>query len=327
MPAPPSSGGVLAAVRRLRPHVPPTPLYRSESLSRGLDADVWLKVETATPIASFKLRGALNVLLISREFGAIETAVTSSTGNHGQGVAFAARLLEAPADIFLPDGANPVKQAMIRLFGARLHLGGHDIDEAKDRARAFCERNGGVFVDDGESGTLIEGAGTVGDEIARDLEGVDYAFVPMGSGSLAAGVAIGLKARQPSARVIAVQSVGAPAMVESFRAGKPVERPCNTIGDCIVCRVPAETALQALLRHLDDAALVTDRDLQAAMHTLLVWAHQLVEPGAAAGLAGAWQRRAVLKGRRVAIVLTGANVPSEAVTQALSVPPLFHPAV
>jgi len=327
MPAPPNSGGVLAAVRRLQPHISPTPLYRSDSLSRGFDADVWLKVETATPIASFKLRGALNTLLINREFGEIRTAVTSSTGNHGQGVAYAARLLNSPADIFLPDGANPVKQAMIRLFGGRLHLGGRDIDEAKDRARHFCEQNGGTFVDDGESGTLIEGAGTIGDEIARTLEGVDYAFVPMGSGSLASGVAIGLKAKQAAARVIAVQSVGSPAMVESFRAGKPVERPCNTIGDAIVCRVPAETALNALLQYLDDAALVTDRDLQAAMHTLLIWAHQLVEPGAAAGLAGAWQRRSILKGRRVVILLTGANVPSEAVTQALLVPPLFNPAV
>ena len=196
MPAPPNSGGVLAAVRRLQPHMSPTPLYRSDSLSRGFDADVWLKVETATPIASFKLRGALNTLLINREFGEIRTAVTSSTGNHGQGVAYAARLLNSPADIFLPDGANPVKQAMIRLFGGRLHLGGRDIDEAKDRARVFCEQNGGTFVDDGESGTLIEGAGTIGDEIARSLEGVDYAFLPMGSGSLASGVAIGLKAKQ-----------------------------------------------------------------------------------------------------------------------------------
>ncbi|HEY7689359.1 MAG TPA: pyridoxal-phosphate dependent enzyme [Dongiaceae bacterium] len=327
MPAPPNSGGVLAAVRRLRPYIPVAPLYRSDSLSRGFDADVWLKVETASPIASFKLRGALNTLLINREFGKIRTAVTSSTGNHGQGVAYAARLLESPADIFLPDGANPVKQAMIRMFGGRLHLGGRDIDEAKDRARLFCEQNGGTFVDDGESGSLIEGAGTIGDEIARELESVDYVFVPMGSGSLASGVAIGLKAKQPSARVIAVQSVGAPAMVESFRAGRPVERPCNTIGDAIVCRVPAETALNALIQNLDDAALVTDRDLQSAMHTLLVWAHQLVEPGAAAGLAGAWQRRSILRGRRVVILLTGANVPSEVVAQALLVPPLFNPAV
>jgi len=96
MPAPPNSGGVLAAVRRLQPHISPTPLYRSDSLSRGFDADVWLKVETASPIASFKLRGALNTLLINREFGEIRTAVTSSTGNHGQGVAYAARLLNSP---------------------------------------------------------------------------------------------------------------------------------------------------------------------------------------------------------------------------------------
>ena len=77
--------------------------------------------------------------------------MTSSTGNHGQGVAYAARLLGVPADIFLPDGCQSVKQTMIRLFGAPLHLGGVDIDDAKERARKFCDQNGGSFVDDGES--------------------------------------------------------------------------------------------------------------------------------------------------------------------------------
>jgi len=319
----PTFDGVLQAAERLQPHMLPTPLYRSETLSRALEAEAWLKVETATPIASFKLRGALNHLLVARTRGRLTAAVTSSTGNHGQGVAYAARLLGAKADIFLPDGCPQVKRAMIRMFGATLHVGGFDIDDAKDRARRFCAETDGEFVDDGESVALIEGAGTVGSEIGGALADVDCVFVPMGSGSLAAGTAIGLKGRQPRAKVIAVQSEGAPAMVESFRAKGAVERPVNSFAESIVCRVPAATALTALLRHVDDAMLVGDRDLLAALHTLLAWAHVLVEPGAAAGLAGAWARRMELRGKRVVFVLSGANVDAAMVGRALLVPPLF----
>jgi threonine dehydratase len=302
----------------------PTPLYRSEALSRAFDGDVWLKVETATPIASFKLRGALNHLLVARAEGAIASAVTSSTGNHGQGVAYAARLLGMKADIFLPDGCPLVKQTMIRLFGATLHVGGTDIDDAKERAREFCAKSGGEFVDDGESAPLIEGAGTIGDEIGTTLDGVDVVFTSMGSGSLAAGTALGVKSRQPRARIIAVQSQGSPAMVESFRARRAIERPVDSLAESIVCRVPAATALAALIRHVDDALLVSDGEILAALHTLLNWGHVLVEPGAAAGLAGAWLRRRELRGKRIVLVLSGANVDAAMVGRALAVPPLFE---
>jgi threonine dehydratase len=321
----PDFAGVQAAAERLSVHMTPTPLIPSAPLSQAFVAEIWLKVETATPIASFKLRGALNHLLMARANGPLASAVTSSTGNHGQGVAYAARLLGIPADIFLPDGSAAVKQAMIRLFGARLHVGGFDIDDAKDRARQFCQANNGIFVDDGESAPLIEGAGTIGHEIAGALKDIDHVFLPMGSGSLASGTAIGLKGRQPSAKFTAVQSEGSPAMVESFHARRAIERPCDTIGDCIVCRVPAETALQALIDHVDDALLVSDRDLLAAMHSLMAWAHLLAEPGAAAGLAGAWHVREKLRGKRVVILLTGANVDPAMLARALATPQLCAP--
>jgi threonine dehydratase len=321
----PHASGIERARAALRAHLPETPLVRSELLSRALAAEVWLKNETVSPIASFKLRGALTALLRAREGGSAAEAVTSSTGNHGQGVAYAARLLGVPADIFLPDGCPIVKQTMIRLFGATLHVGGVDIDDAKERARKFCTERGGSFVDDGESARLIEGAGTIGHEIGAALEDVDYAFVPMGSGSLVAGTAIGLKGTQPRARVIAVTSVGAPAMVESFRAKRAIERPVNSLAESIVCRVPAATALTAVLRYVDDALLVSDRDLLAALNTLLTWGHVLVEPGSAAGLAGAWTRRKELRGKRVVLVLSGANVDLEVIGRALFVPALFDP--
>jgi threonine dehydratase len=310
---------VWAAARRIHQHLRPTPLVCSPGLSELLGADVWLKLETASEIACFKLRGALSALLA---VDTPRTAVTSSTGNHGQAVALAARKLGLASDIFVPESANPVKCRMIALLGGTLHVGGHDIDDAKDRARAHAAKIGGNFVDDGENRDLIAGAGTVGLEIGQDLAHIDTVYVPMGSGSLAGGTAIGVKASQSRVRVVAVQAAGAPAMVESFHARRAIERPIATRADCLVCRVPAEAALATLYAGLDDALLAGDDTLLAALHTLIGRAHLLVELGAAAPLAAAWAEREKIAGQRVVLVMSGANVAPSTVAEALALPPL-----
>ena len=317
--------GIEDACRRIRPYLPETPLVRSEVLSRAFAAEVWLKNETVSPIASFKLRGALCEVLRARDVGFVQGVVTSSTGNHGQGVAFAARQLGISAEVFLPVGANPLKKAMIRALGAVIRETGRDLDEAKTEARAFAAAEGRLFVDDGDGLGVIEGAGTLALEAARTLPRIDAMFVPMGSGALASGCAAAVKALHPRARVIAVQSTGAPAMVESFRAGRPVERPVQTLADGLVCRVPAPLALDALLALLDDALLATDEELLAAMHTLVACAHVLTEPAGAAALAGAWQMRHALTGQTVVFVLSGANVTSDLLRRALAERPFCEP--
>jgi threonine dehydratase len=321
----PHPTGIERARAALRPHLLETPLIRSELLSRALAADVWLKNETVSPIASFKLRGALTALLRAREAGAGAEAVTSSTGNHGQGVAYAARTVGAAAHVFLPRGANPVKRRMIEALGATIHEGGADLDEAKADAQRFAASRGLLFVDDGESLDVMEGAGTVGLEVAERLPEVDVLFVPMGSGTLAAGCAVALKGLQPRSRVVAVQSSGSPAMVESFRAHRAVERAIDTVADGLVCRVPARLALEALWAWVDDAVSVSDSVLLRALHALVEHAHVLVEPAGAAALAAAWAGRADLRGRRVVLVLTGANVAMPVLQEALSTPALVDP--
>lgn len=318
----PSFDGALEAQARLAAHLQPTPLTYSTGLSDLLGAEVWLKVETISPIASFKARGALNHILLALEAGNCSGAVTSSTGNHGQGVAYAAKLVGVPADIFLPVGAVAIKKRMIRLFGGTVHELGRDIDDAKEHARRFAEERGAAFVDDGESVAMIEGAATLGLELAGGLGGIDRVYTPMGSGVLATGVGLSVHSRQPGVEVIAVQSRGSPAMVESFRARRPVERPIDTFADCIVCRVPALQALDGILRWVDDCRLVSDDDLLSAMHTMLVLGHVLVEPGAASVLARAFIDREEIRGKRVVLVVSGANVDNGMVVRALSKPAL-----
>jgi threonine dehydratase len=180
-------------------------------------------------------------------------------------------------------------------------------------------------VDDGESLDVMEGAGTVGLEVAQRLPGVDVLFVPMGSGTLAVGCAVALKGVQPSARVVAVQSSGAPAMTESFHARRAVERPIDSVADGLVCRVPAHLALEGLWTWVDDAVTVSDTTLLGALRALVEHGHVLVEPAGAAGLAAAWIRRHELRDRRVVLVLTGANGTLPVLTAALSAPPLLDP--
>jgi threonine dehydratase len=319
----PTLAGVAQAAAAIRPYVAETPLVRAELLSRTLEADVWIKNETVTPIASFKLRGALNAVLAATGRGRVSGAVTASTGNHGQGVAYACRLLGLPAEIFLPEAADPVKKRMIQAFGGTVRQVGRDSDEAKDHARAHAAERGLLFVDDGESLDLMHGAGTVGWEVARQLRDVDALIVPMGGGSLAAGCAAALKGEQPGARVVAVQSTGSPAMVESFHARTVIERPVLTLANGLACRVPAKLALHAIWRSVDDAWLVPDRQLLAAVRTLVEAAHLLAEPSGAAALAGAWAHRDRLAGQRIVLIVTSSNVNRGHLEQALAAPPLF----
>jgi threonine dehydratase len=319
----PTLNGIEAAEELVLGWLPETPLVRSELLSEAMDADVWLKNETVSPIASFKWRGALTAISRATGNSNVGGAATSSTGNHGQGVAWAARALGIPAHIFLPENPNPVKRRMIEAFGATVHLAGGDIDEAKAEAQVFADRDGLLFVDDGESLDMMEGAGTVGLEIARRLPEVHTVFVPMGGGTLTVGCAAGIKGLQPGVRVIAVQAKGAPAMVESFHARRPVERPIDTVADGLVSRVPARMALEGLWALADDATTVSDEALLASVCSLVESAHVLVEPSGAAALAAAWERRAELRGRRIVLILSGANITPQLLRRALDGPPLF----
>ena len=318
----PSLEGIRDAARNIRPHLPPTPLVRCDPLCRAFRAEVWLKNETVSPIASFKLRGALNALLRATAAGEISGAVTSSTGNHGQGVAYAARLLGLDAEIFLPQVANPLKKTMIEVFGGVAHQVGRDIDEAKERARAYAAEKGLLFIDDGDSFDMMEGAGTVALEVAEALEGVDLLVVPTGGGNLVSGCAAALKSLQPEARVVAVQAKGAPAMADSFHARRALEREIDSLADGLVCRSPARLALSAMWALVDDAWLVSDEDLLRAVHAIAECAHVLVEPAGAAALAGAWLRREAVRGKRMVLILSGANVSDDLIRRALALPPL-----
>lgn len=318
----PTLAGIENALQRIRPYLGETPLLRSELLSRALGGDVWLKVDTMSPIASFKLRGAMTDILRAHERSQLARVITSSTGNHGQAVAYAANLLGLKADVFLPAQANPVKAATVRAFGAQLHLVGRDNTQAKSEAKALAESTGGHFVDDGESLDLMEGAGTLGLEVAHGLGDIHTLMVPVGDAPLITGAGIALKAIQPNARAVGVQATGAAALADSYRLGEQVTREVDTLADGLASRYPAARAFAGIRSVADQVLTVDDHQLLSAMHTLAECGHVLVEPAGAASLAGAWSIRDQLKDQRIVLILSGANVTMDVLRAALNTPPL-----
>lgn len=315
----PTPDDVLSAADRIRPHVPVSPLFLSPGLSELLAAEVWIKADCVSVLSAFKLRGALNHLLAAPP---ADAAVTSSTGNHGQGVAYAARLLGRRADVFVPETSPDNKREAIRRFGATLHVHGRDLDDAKAEARRFAEARGLPFVDDGESAHVIAGAGTIGLEIGRALPDADFVYAPTGAACLASGTALGLKAAGAGTKVIAVQSAQTPCMVRSFHAKRAIEHPVTTICDCLNQRIPPRLSLACMIANVQDAIEVDDGDCLAAMHTALASAHMLIEVGTAACLAGAWLRRKETAGKKIVLLFSGANSDTAMIRRALDTPPL-----
>ena len=321
----PTLRGVEAAIARIRPLVPETPLVRSEILSRLLGCDLWLKNEGATATFSFKLRGAANDLLRARaRMGASTRAVVaSSSGNHGLAVAWIARGLDLPCHIFVSVQVGARKRALIEMMGAHVHPVGEDVDYARAAAIGFAEENNLYFVNDGVSRDLMEGAGTMAYEIAHALPEVDAILVNVGGGNLAAGTAAVLRALRPRAQVIGVAPEASPVIVNSFHQHRAlVIPPGETVADALAQRETVAFSLGILWECLADAWLVDDATILSAHRTLLESAHMLAEPSGVACLAAAWTHRDALRGKQVALAITGANATVEQLRQALVAPPL-----
>jgi threonine dehydratase len=309
----PTLADVFTARARLRPHLPPTPLVAAPALSEALGCDVRLKLETLQPIGAFKVRGGVNLI------GAIQEGaeprprgfVTASTGNHGQSIAYAARLFDFPAVIFAPRDCNPIKADAIRRLGGELMLVGRDFDEARLAAEVHAREGGFRYVHPSDEPLLIAGVATASLEALEAWPEADAILVPLGGGSGACGACVVGKAVRPDLQVIAVQAAGAPAFYNSWRSGRleSTER-VETFAEGLATRVAFALPLAYLREHLDEVVLVTDDELERAMVRLLAEAHLLAEAAGAASTAALAQPalRQRLAGKRVILMVTGANV-------------------
>ena len=304
----PTIRDALAAAERIRPHLAPTPLRRSPAVSEILGADVYLKHEHHLPTGAFKVRGGVNLIsqLTPQERDA--GVIAASTGNHGQSVAYAAKIFGIKAIVCAPEDANPGKVAAMRELGAQVNLVGASYDEARVACERLAATEGYRYIHSGDEPLLIAGVATYTLEILGEQPRVDAIIVPVGGGSGAAGACIVAKAIDPSIQVIGVQSQAAPAAYQSWRDGRLVEVASRTWAEGLATGTAFELPQRILRRLLDDFVLVSDEDIQTAVRTLLVRTRTLVEGAGAAPLAAALALRERLADRKVVLILSGGNI-------------------
>ena len=245
--------------------------------------------------------------------------ITASTGNHGQSIAYAARLFGVQATICVPERANPVKVASMRGLGAELVFHGRDFDDAREHCEQLASEHGYRYVHSGNEPLLIAGVGTETLEILEEQPQTDVIVVPVGGGSGAAGACIVAKAINPAIRVIGVQSDAAPAAFRSWQVRRLVEDKMETCAEGLATRTAFELPQQILWRWLDDFVLVSDDEIRAAQALMIEATRNLVEAAGAAPLAAGLRLRERLVGKRVVMILSGGNASREQLVEALGV--------
>ena len=313
----PTLRDVLDARKTIAPYVSRTPLISYAALDSFIGAEVRLKHENHHPLGAFKVRGGINFLAHLSEEQRRRGLTTASTGNHGQSVANACRLFGAKAVIVVPKNANPLKVKSMENLGAEvLHHGGN-FDEARGYSERLAKEEGYRYVHAADEPLLVAGVATFALEIIEDFPDVEYILVPLGGGSGAAGASIVAKAVNPNIRVVAVQSEQAPAGYLSWKNRRITEAPMHTIAEGLATQTGYELPQSIIWDLLDDFLLVSDEEIARAIAILIEKAHTLAEEAGAAALAGAIKMKDELKGKRVAVVVTGSNITLDRLKEAL----------
>jgi threonine dehydratase len=309
---------ILDARRVISPHLNRTPLHHYPTLSELLGCQAYIKHENHQPIGVFKVRGGINLISRLSDEERQRGVITASTGNHGQSIAYAARLFGVRAIVAMPENANPDKVDAMRRMGAEVLFHGKDFDEAREYVEDLAKKEGYRYIHSANEPYLIAGVGTIGLEILEDLPEVETIIVPVGGGSEASGISIAVKALSPKTEVIGVQSDAAPAVYLSWKAGAPQSTDyMRTFAEGLATRQGFELTVKIMHQYLDDFVLVSDEEIRRAIVLMLKCTHNLVEPAGAASLAAAIKLKERLQGRKVALILSGANVTVESLRQIL----------
>jgi threonine dehydratase len=313
----PTFADVLLARRQIRPYLPRTPLHNYPALDALLGTRVYVKHENYQPVGAFKVRGGVNLVSQMSAEERNRGVIAASTGNHGQSVAYAARLFSVSARIVVPENANPGKVAAMQGMGAEVIFHGSVYDEAKAYCEALAREHGYRYIHSGDEPLLIAGVATAYLEMLEDEPELDVIIVPIGGGSGAAGAGIAVRAIKPSIRIIGVQSNASPAAYESWRQHRLVEAPNRTLAEGLATGVAFALPQAIMAQTLDDFIQVSDQEILQAIVWMVERAHTLAEGAGAAALAAAYRLRADLANLRVGIMCSGGNVSLEQLRMAL----------
>jgi threonine dehydratase len=314
----PTFQDVLRARSIIAPYLKPTPLYYYKGLGELVGAEVWVKHENHQPVGAFKVRGGINLLAQMSDAEKGRGVASASTGNHGQSIAYAARLFGVRAVIAMPLGANPGKVAAIRNLGAEIHFHGQDFDDARLYVEDLAQREGMRYVSSGDEPLLIAGVGTLTLEILEGLPDTEVILVPVGGGSGASGACIVAKTVAPAIQVIGVQAEKAPAAFLTWRDRRRAEAGMETFAEGLATRAPFDLPQAILQRDLDDFVLVSEGELRQAVRWMLEHTHNLAEGAGGAALAGAVKLKEQLAGKKVVLVQSGGNLSLERLKEILN---------
>ena len=308
-------------IRSAQPAIAPvfrdSPQFVHEGLSLRLGVPVVVKIETLNPIRAFKGRGtwlAVSAMVGDGRLRPDHGAIVASSGNFGQGIAYACRAAGIPATVYVAETTPVTKIQRMRALGARVVVTGHDFDAAREACETEAASGSGSLIIDGQEPRVAIGNGTMAVEVtdgvgAGDLPPLAAAYVPLGNGALLAGVGTWLRSASPATKVIGVVAAGAPCMALSWREGRPVETAdAATYAEGIACRVPVPEALDDMNGVVDDILEVSEPDLHAGEAELRVELGITVEGAAASSWAGAL---ASPPNGAALLIVTGSNVGTE----------------
>ncbi|SMD36748.1 L-threonine ammonia-lyase [Reichenbachiella faecimaris] len=308
----PTYDGIQAAKVKLNHVVVRTPLMKNLNFSERFQAEVSFKREDLQAVRSYKIRGAYNKISSLNEIERQNGIVCASAGNHAQGVAYSCQKLGIKGTIFMPSVTPKQKIGQVRMFGkdmVEVVLIGDTFDDAYNEAMTYCDKHKATFVHPFDDEKVIEGQGTVALEILEDADGpIDYLFVPIGGGGLAAGAITVLKTLSPNTKVIGVEPTGAPAMKESITQGTNIVLPkIDTFIDGAAVRQVGAKTLDICKEGLDDIILVPEGKVCSMILQLYNQEAIVVEPAGALSLAALDLYKEKIKGKNVVCVISGSN--------------------
>jgi threonine dehydratase len=279
--------------------------------------EVWLKLENQQLNGSFKARGALNKILQLSDEEKGRGIVTASSGNHAQGVGYAARMLGINTTIVVPENTPSVKIDAIRLNGVELLVHGEEYMDAERLAREMEEERGMTFVSPYNDLEVIAGQGTIGLEMMGVMPDLETVLVPVGGGGLISGVGCAVKGINNGVEVVGVQSVASPVMYESIKRGWIVEMELeDSVAEALHGGIEeGSVTFDMCQKYVDDFVLVQEETIVKAITELLSRQHQVVEGAGAVGVAAIMENPERFRGRKAGVVVSGANIDEELLRQ------------
>jgi threonine ammonia-lyase medium form len=304
------------AYERIHSYVHKTTILTSKTLNEVSGLEIFMKAENFQKSGSFKIRGALNFLLSMDERERERGVVTGSSGNHGQALALAGKMLKIDVKVVVPQDASPAKVEAIQGYGAKLERFGTSSTERLRRAQEISEQEQRVFVPPFDHYWIMAGQGTVGLEILEELDEVDAILVPCGGCGLIAGISTYVKEKRPSVRIYGVEPDQSNSTYLSFKAGRRVElHNIQTIADGLRTASPGELTFPIVQRYVEDVLLVSEREIAQAVVFLLERCKILVEPSGAVTVAAAMFGKVPSKNKKIVAVLSGGNIDKQKLTE------------